>query len=232
MLKVLCLLCSFNHSTVDINVKCPHNFLVFYISNLEACPLPASLPKSKGDEDSWSLLIQKILLSINSHLNEAFQGIGEDSKGIEVVRLLILPGKDPPPPLGCCSQSEGSLDKIKKSSERMLTSSISTLMVCCSTMITSSYNHQVAVPIRPLLALVERVLTMDGSLPPTSVPFMTSLQQESMCLELPVLHSVSLDLLVPSLRAFAVRHLLFNYTTIYHKTFMQTQTFSVINTHP
>lgn len=67
-----------------------------------------------------------------------------DSKGIEVVRLLILPGKDPPPPLGCCSQSEGSLDKIKKSSERMLTSSISTLMVCCSTMITSSYNHQVA----------------------------------------------------------------------------------------
>ncbi|XP_031740831.1 proline-, glutamic acid- and leucine-rich protein 1-like isoform X2 [Cucumis sativus] len=161
----------------------------------------ASLPKSKGDEDSWSLLIQKILLSINSHLNEAFQGIGEDSKGIEVVRLLILPGKDPPPPLGCCSQSEGSLDKIKKSSERMLTSSISTLMVCCSTMITSSYNHQVAVPIRPLLALVERVLTMDGSLPPTSVPFMTSLQQESMCLELPVLHSVSLDLLVAIIKS-------------------------------
>ncbi|KAL0538644.1 hypothetical protein IC582_022795 [Cucumis melo] len=183
--------------------KCSSNML----KKLARCL--ASLPKSKGDEDSWSLLIQKILLSINSQLNEVFQGIGEDSKGSEFVRLLILPGKDPPPPLGCCSSSEGSLDKIKKSSERMLISSISTLMVCCSTMITSSYNHQVAVPIRPLLALVERVLTMDGSLPPTSVPFMTSLQQESMCLELPVLHSVSLDLLVAivkSLRSQLLPH--------------------------
>ncbi|XP_022956971.1 proline-, glutamic acid- and leucine-rich protein 1-like isoform X1 [Cucurbita moschata] len=156
----------------------------------------ASLPKSKGDEDSWSLLMQKILLSIDSHLNEAFQGIGEDSKGHEVLRLLIPPGKNPPPPLGCNSLSEDSFDKITRSSERMLTPSISTLMFCCSTMITSSYNHQVAVPIRPLLAIVKRVLTVDGSLPPTSVPFMTSLQQESMCSELPALHSDSLDLLI------------------------------------
>ncbi|CAK9317306.1 unnamed protein product [Citrullus colocynthis] len=170
--------------------KCSSNML----KKLAHCL--ASLPKSKGDEDSWSLLVQKILLSIDSHLNDAFQGIGEDSKGNEFVRLLIPPGKDPPPPLGCNSMSEGSLDKITKSSERTLTSIISTLMVCCSTMITSSYNHQVAVPIRPLLALVERVLTADGSLPPTSVPFMTSLQQESLCLELPALHSDSLDLLI------------------------------------
>lgn len=173
--------------------KCSSNML----KKLAHCL--ASLPKTKGDEDSWSLLMQKILLSVNSHLNEAFQGI--DSKGNEVVRLLVRPGKDPPLPLGCNSLSEGSLDKITKSSERTLTSSISTLMLCCSTMITTSYNHQVAIPIRPLLALVERVLTVDGSLPPTSVPFMTSLQQESMCSELPALHSDSLDLLIAIIKS-------------------------------
>ncbi|CAK9309947.1 unnamed protein product [Citrullus colocynthis] len=175
--------------------KCSSNML----KKLAHCL--ASLPKSKGDEDGWSLLMQKILLSVNSHLNEAFQGIGEDSKGNEVVRLLVQPGKDPPLPLGCNSLSEGSLDKITKSSERTLTSSISTLMLCCSTMITTSYNHQVAIPIRPLLALIERVLTVDGSLAPTSVPFMTSLQQESMCSELPALHSDSLDLLIAIIKS-------------------------------
>ena len=60
---------------------------------------------------------------------------------------------------------------------------------------------QVAVPIRPLLALVERMLTVDGSLPPASVPFMTSLQQESMCSELPTLHSDSLDLLIAIIKS-------------------------------
>ncbi|XP_022150577.1 proline-, glutamic acid- and leucine-rich protein 1 isoform X2 [Momordica charantia] len=175
--------------------KCSFNML----KKLAHCL--ASLPKSKGDEDSWSLLMQKILLSIDNHLNEAFQGIGEDSRGSEVVRLLIPPGKDPPPPLGCNSLPGGSFDKITKSSERLLTSSISTLMFCCSTMITSSYPHQVAVPIRPLLALVERVLMVDGSLPPTSVPFMTSLQQESICSELPTLHSNCLDLLIAIIKS-------------------------------
>ncbi|KAG7012950.1 hypothetical protein SDJN02_25703 [Cucurbita argyrosperma subsp. argyrosperma] len=175
--------------------KCSFNML----KKLAHCL--ASLPKSKGDEDSWTILMQKILLSIDIHLNEAFQGIGEDSRGNEVVRLLIPPGKEPPPPLGCNSSAEGSFDKLTKSSERMLTSIISTLMLCCSTMITSSYPHQVAVPIRPLLALVERMLTVDGSLPPASVPFMTSLQQESMCSELPTLHSDSLDLLIAIIKS-------------------------------
>lgn len=35
------------------------------------------LPKSRGDEDSWSLLMDKILLCVNSQLNDAFQGLEE-----------------------------------------------------------------------------------------------------------------------------------------------------------
>lgn len=51
------------------------------------------------------------------------------------------------------------------------------------------------VPIRPLLALVERVLMVDGSIPRSLSPFMTAMHQQSVCVELPVLHLYSLDLL-------------------------------------
>lgn len=37
----------------------------------------ALLPRLRGDEESWSLMIQKVLLSINSHLNDLFQGLEE-----------------------------------------------------------------------------------------------------------------------------------------------------------
>lgn len=41
------------------------------------CLCLALLPKSKGDGDSWSLLMQRILFSINVHLTDAFQGVEE-----------------------------------------------------------------------------------------------------------------------------------------------------------
>lgn len=49
--------------------------MVFKIQKLAHCL--ALLPKSRGDEDSWSLMIQKILLLLNAHLNDAFQGLEE-----------------------------------------------------------------------------------------------------------------------------------------------------------
>lgn len=50
-------------------------YLVFNIQKLAHCL--ALLPKSKGDEEGWSLMIQKILLSINRHLTDVFQGFEE-----------------------------------------------------------------------------------------------------------------------------------------------------------
>lgn len=159
----------------------------------------ALLPKSRGDEDSWSLMIQKIILLLNSLLNDAFQGLEEEAKCSEVVRLLVPPGKDPPPPLGGQILSGEASDSSTRRSERSLMSSVSTqttLMLCCCTMLTSSYPVQVNVPVRSLLVLVERVLKVDGSLPHALLPFMTSMQQELICSELPVLHSYSLELLI------------------------------------
>ena len=49
--------------------------LVFFFQKLAACL--ALLPKSRGDEDCWFLMMQKVLLSINVNLNEAFQGLEE-----------------------------------------------------------------------------------------------------------------------------------------------------------
>ena len=51
------------------------------------------------------------------------------------------------------------------------------------------------VPARLLLAIIERVLMVNGSLPEMSLPFVTTRPQENICSQLPVLHSYSLDLL-------------------------------------
>ncbi|XAR53501.1 hypothetical protein NMG60_11022080 [Bertholletia excelsa] len=154
----------------------------------------ALLPKSRGDEDSWSMMMQKILVSINSYLNDTFQGAEEESKGNEARRLLIPPGKDPPPPLGGHLVGETS-GQITKKPERLQLFNISALMHCCCTMLTSSYPVQVRVPIRPLLSLIARVLMVDGSLSPALFPFTTSMQQEFICSKLPALHMHSLELL-------------------------------------
>ncbi|KAA8534550.1 hypothetical protein F0562_032067 [Nyssa sinensis] len=160
----------------------------------------ALLPKSRGDADSWSLMMQKILLSIHVHLNDAFQGLEEGTVSNEAMRVLVPPGKDPPPPLGGQKTLGNASDQAAKRPERLLMSSVSTLMLCCCTMLTSSYPVQVTVPVRPVLTLAGRVLMVDGSVSQALFPFMTAMQQEFICSELPVLHSCSLELLASILK--------------------------------
>ncbi|CAI9101137.1 OLC1v1038396C1 [Oldenlandia corymbosa var. corymbosa] len=59
------------------------------------------LPKSRGDEESWSLMMQKVLLFLNDQLTLAFQGLKEEeTSNYEVVRPLVPPGRNPLPPFG------------------------------------------------------------------------------------------------------------------------------------
>ncbi|XP_050378893.1 uncharacterized protein LOC126796171 [Argentina anserina] len=155
----------------------------------------ALLPKSKGDEESWSLMMQKILLSINRHLNDIFQGFEEETKRHEGIRLFLPPEKDPPPPLGGNTLTGEASVEARKKSHSSLVSSVSSLLLSCSTMLTSSYPVQVTAPIHSLLALIERVMDVDGSLSHSLRLFMTAMQQEFVCSELPRLHSYTLDLL-------------------------------------
>ncbi|CAJ1950342.1 unnamed protein product [Sphenostylis stenocarpa] len=161
----------------------------------------ALLPKSKGDNESWSVMMQKILVLINDQLNLAFHGLEEETMRDGVSRLLVLPGKHPPPPLGGYILAEEVSNKASRMSEQSLMSNVSTLMFGCCLMLTNSYPVKVNVPVRLLLALVERVLMVNGSLPQMSLPFVTGKQQENICSELPVLHLSSLELLTAIIKS-------------------------------
>lgn len=66
-----------------------------------------------------------------------------ENKGTEAVQALIPPGEDPPPPLGGHTLQGESVDDAAKRSERLTMFSISMLIFCCSTMLTSSYPVRV-----------------------------------------------------------------------------------------
>ncbi|KAL6511369.1 hypothetical protein OROHE_020451 [Orobanche hederae] len=175
------------------------------------------LPKSRVNEDSWSLMMDKILLNINSLLNDAFQGLEEEARSTQTMRALLPSGKEPPPPLGGLAMSEQTSDLSTRRPERLLGSGISTLMQCCCHMLTSSYpvmgsqgrmiickaemdayeiisKWQVPVPVCSLIALAGRVLMVDGS-PSLSYSLMTTLKQEFICSEIPIMHLHSLDII-------------------------------------
>uniref|UniRef100_A0A2P2LE81 Pre-rRNA-processing protein RIX1 N-terminal domain-containing protein n=1 Tax=Rhizophora mucronata TaxID=61149 RepID=A0A2P2LE81_RHIMU len=153
----------------------------------------ALLPKSRGDEDSWHLMMGKILLIVNGYLTEIFHGLEEEVKWNEAVRMLVPPGEVPPHSLWGQKLLEETSDEERK---RNKISIVSMLMLSCSTMLTTSYPVQVTIPVRSLLALVERVLMVDGSLPKATSPFVIATEQEFVCSELPILHLYSLELLI------------------------------------
>ncbi|KAL0795827.1 hypothetical protein Bca101_067204 [Brassica carinata] len=182
----------------------------------------ALLPKAnKGDTTSWSLMMQKLLISINVHLNNFFQGLEKEEIGKKAIQRLAPPGKDAPLPLG---GQNGSLDDAAWNSEQLIVSRVSALMYCSTMMLTSSYKckHVPAyavskvriaaeltpycsldrnIPVASLLSLVERVLAVNGSLPKDMLPFMTGIQQELVCAELPTLHSSALGLLRATIKS-------------------------------
>ncbi|CAL4888073.1 unnamed protein product [Urochloa decumbens] len=154
----------------------------------------ALLPSVRVSEDSWSQMIRRILIVVNNLLNDAFIGLEEEKKGHDIMLLLVPPGADPPPTLGDQVRSGGNVHVTKKF--RVCTvPTISALMHCCSVMLTSYYPVQVNVPMRALVSLMQRVLLVDGSLHKKLFPSTTSLHQELICFELPLLHSTFLDLL-------------------------------------
>ncbi|KAG5021771.1 hypothetical protein JHK85_018113 [Glycine max] len=153
---------------------------------------------------AWSLMLNSQFL--NSHIaSHCFQNQKEMKKAEtlrnEVTRLLVLPGKHPPPPLGGYILAEEVLNKASKTSEQSLMSNASRLMFGCCLLLKNSYPVKVNVPVRLLLGFVERILMVNGSLPQMSLPFMTAKQQENICSELPVLHLSSLELLTAIIKA-------------------------------
>ncbi|XP_047091379.1 proline-, glutamic acid- and leucine-rich protein 1 isoform X4 [Lolium rigidum] len=196
----------------------------------------AMLPSVRVSEGSWSLMIQKILIGVNNLLNDAFVGLEEEKKGREIMMLLVPPGNDPPPVLGDQIKLGGNLHVTKKF--RVFTvPTISALAHCCCVMLTSYYPVQVNVPVRALLALLRRVLLVDGSLHNKKFPSTTSLHQELICFELPSLHSSFLDLLhatIKGMRSQLLPHaanivrLIADYFKIAKLPAMRTKVYSIV----
>ncbi|KAM0898062.1 hypothetical protein ACQ4PT_022152 [Festuca glaucescens] len=196
----------------------------------------AMLPSVRVSEGSWSLMIQKILIGVNNLLNDAFVGLEEEKKGREIMMLLVPPGNDPPPVLGDQIKLGGNLHVTKKF--RVFTvPTISALAYCCCVMLSSYYPVQVNVPVRALLALLRRVLLVDGSLHNKKFPSTTSLHQELICFELPSLHSSFLDLLhatIKGMRSQLLPHaanivrLIADYFKIAKLPAMRTKVYSIV----
>ncbi|KAL1151175.1 hypothetical protein V6Z11_A09G023400 [Gossypium hirsutum] len=127
----------------------------------------ASLPKSRGDKDSWVVMMQDLLTSIDIHLNDVFQ----------------------------CLEQESAANPEAIKSKQLFTCIIPTLMLCCSTMLTNSYPVQVTVPVQQLLTNVKRMLMVNDSFSQASLKSMAIMQEGFVCTELPVLQSYALDLL-------------------------------------
>lgn len=154
----------------------------------------AFLPRARSDGDSWYSMMQKVLLAINEHLNDAFQGFEDVNKANEAVAPLLPPGKDAPPPLGGEHVAKEAVEKTRNRFFQLLVSRVSSLMHCCCVMLTNPYQTQVTIPLGPLLALISRILNVNGS--PYQQPIGIGNQKRTLlCAELPALHSCALDLL-------------------------------------
>lgn len=103
----------------------------------------ALLPRIKGDEDSWSIMMQKIIIEIDMLLSNALEGLEGETKGSTVVRLLIPPGKDPPSRLGVQSRLREASELPTKMFHELIFPTISTLMHCCCLMLTNPFPTQV-----------------------------------------------------------------------------------------
>lgn len=82
---------------------------------------------------------QPLLKAVCDHL---FPCVAETLRN-EVTRLLVLPGKHPPPPLGGYILAEEVLNKASKTSEQSLMSNASRLMFGCCLMLKNSYPVKV-----------------------------------------------------------------------------------------
>lgn len=83
-----------------------------------------------------------VALLLASSRNYKFVFKIAETKNDDAMRVLVPPGKDPPTPLGGPTMS-GTSYKATKRPELLLMCSVSTLMRCCCTMLTSSYPVQV-----------------------------------------------------------------------------------------
>lgn len=159
------------------------------------------LPVVHGDAATWSSFIRRVLIAINSDLDFAFRGMEDPSVGESATRALQPQGHDTPRALGIPAVPASSGIQTGNNFMRQLLPRISYLLQCCNYLLTSPYPTSVPAPIGPLLALVVRILGVDGSKSSSALSSTVfSSQQVALRSELPSLHLSALGLLAATLR--------------------------------
>ncbi|KAI5083348.1 hypothetical protein GOP47_0003091 [Adiantum capillus-veneris] len=158
----------------------------------------AMLPKAQGDAATWSSLFRRLLLCVNFHLDDAFKGM-EDGTLAKKVSLSLMPrGQEQTWFLGGMPVAANAMTEGAKRFWQLLVPRVSLLLQCCNYLLINSFPVQVPVPLTAMLALITRILTVDGS-PYGSASVLgmptSTAHQVSLCCELPALHSCALDLL-------------------------------------
>eukprot|EP00250_Pteridium_aquilinum_P003200 c13518_g1_i2 orf=1245-3185(-) len=162
----------------------------------------ALLPKAHGDAATWNSLFRRILLCVNFYLDDAFKGMEDGNMAKKVIASLMPRGQEQTWFLGGMPIAANAMAEGAKKFWQLLASRVSVLLQCCNYLLVNSFPVQVPVPLTALLALITRILTVDGSpYGPASVLGMptSSAHQVSLCCELPALHSCALDLLYATL---------------------------------
>ncbi|KAL6602713.1 hypothetical protein ACP70R_043074 [Stipagrostis hirtigluma subsp. patula] len=148
------------------------------------------------------LMIQKILVVVNSMLNDTFPGLKEEYNDHELMALLTPAESELVLPLGGqTTYGDGEIHPTKKLCSYVVPT-ISALIHCCSVMLTCSYPDQVTdIPVRALVTLIQKALLIGGSLHESLLqPDALFFHQEFTCSGIPTLHLTFLDLLASTIK--------------------------------
>eukprot|EP00897_Mesotaenium_endlicherianum_P008375 jgi/Mesen1/7566/ME000392S06827 len=169
----------------------------------------ALLPRAVGDAGMWSQFMRRVLISIHLQLDAVFAGMEDAALAAEWRDDLLPPGEPMPPQIGVPAAAAhvdvGDAAEVQAHVQRLLG-----LLDTCHHLLVTSYPVAVPLPLGSVVALVTRVLRVDGSRAAQSglnmgmgmgVLPVSAEQQEALCMELPVLHLSSLKLLMALLRS-------------------------------
>lgn len=167
----------------------------------------ALLPVAAGDAATWSALIRRLLIALNTLLVPTLSGLESPAAFEAAASLLLAQGSPPPAPLGRFDWSLSNMPTghLWPPTVAMLTS----LLTATQALLTSPYPVPIPVPVAPVLALVARLLHVHGSLS-SSVGAYDALagdRQAAVLAELPNVQILTLDL-AGALLAGAGTHLL------------------------
>eukprot|EP00850_Spirogloea_muscicola_P019463 SM000191S05212 [mRNA] locus=s191:55323:60007:- [translate_table: standard] len=164
----------------------------------------ALLPRAAGDAGSWSSLVRRVLLAVHNILDGAFAGLEDVATARQATEDLLPARQEPPWPLGGGSNWQQQKYDDGSSLGGAVVARVITLLRVLRHLLTQPFPQPVPAPTDAIMALVVRILHVDGTLGgtggATAAGFTTSAHHEALSAELPILHMAALNVLLSTLQ--------------------------------